>query len=628
MKTGDRATRWAILWVMGVAAWAAQATVAHAAEVTIQASVDRSEVPLNQQVALVLSVEAPDSVPAGQIDLGDTGSLRVTGTRTEDSLSFSFRGGKRQFTKIQKFVYILSPTKTGTTRIGPAKLKYQGKIYSTKAIRIQVVAASKKSSRTRRSSPFGSRSPFPNNFDDFFRSSQDLLNQKEELKEDDIFVRATVSQSAAVVGQQVTVTLRVYSRVGARLASSRWPKLDGFFIVPRDTSRSQADQKYVDGKLYRFLVLAQKALFPIQSGELTIAPIEVEMEISSSPFLPVVSKTLYTKPLTVSVRDLPAAGRPEDFRSGNVGQFSLSGGVDSTEVALNQPVTYTLRLQGTGNIQGVRPPKLPELARFKIFDPTVDVQVGKRGRTVKGTKSFEYILVPLASGTLEIPSLSFSFFDPRQSAYRTLKTKVQQIRVAASKENGKIAAVGAGHEVNILAGAFKPIRFQSALTTYGEPVYRHSWFLPLLLSPPGLYLLVALFAFVRARGRTNSVRNRMRRAWLRRQRRLKQAGRIASTGKAAEFYAELSAALMDAVEARTGIAPAGMTLVEVTGQMEQLGVSSAVAEQIKAEAENCDFGRFAPASSRGDQMQDSLERVRKVIKSLERERVRPQAETT
>jgi hypothetical protein len=418
----------------------------------------------------------------------------------------------------------------------------------------------------------------------------------------------------------------VYSKVGARIIAIRWPKLDDFFSVARDTSGFKTKQKVAGGELYMYKVVDQKALFPLHSGEVEIGPVEVEVGLSSSPFFPEESRTLRTRKTKIKVIALPEEGRPASFQKGNVGAYQLTAALDSNEVNLNQPVTYSLRVQGTGNIQRVRPPDLPDLPRFKVFDPTVDVQVANKGKQVKGFKTFEYILVPLASGELQIPSLEFSCYNPEDGEYHTQRTEPETIKVAASGAVGIVNGAAAGREVNILAGAFKPIRYQSSLFGYGPPFYRHSLFLPSLVVPPCLFLLVLVVTWVRARMGLDTRRSRMRKAWARGRRRLKKARLLVQSGKAEDFYAELKAALMDGVESRIGLASHGVTMDELQARMERAGMSADVSESVRMETENCDFGRFAPSTSRGEQMQASYERVRKLIRILERERVRPLGE--
>ncbi len=599
------------------------APAAGAEEVSFTASVDRAEVGLDEQVRLVLSISASHPDQVKRLKLPDTGGLRLLDRREEEAMSFSFSsGGGQTYKKIKNIILVLRPKKIGKAKIGRASMVYQGKKYTTDPITVRVVQARPKPQRPRRR-PFGFPSPFPDDdpfdspFDDFFE------RRRTEVGEDAIFVKAFVSPDVVVEGQQVTVTVAVYSKVGARIIAIRWPKLDEFFSVARDTTGFKTRQKVVAGEVYMHKVVDQKALFPLKAGDVEIGPVEVEVGIASSPFFPEESRTLRTRKSRIKVIALPAEGRPDSFQKGNVGSYRLTASLDVNEVSLNQPVTYVLRVQGTGNIQRVRPPELPDLPRFKVFDPSVDVQVSKKGREVRGSKTFEYILVPLASGELQIPSLEFSCYDPEDGEYWVQRTEPETIKVAASGAAGVINGAAAGREVNILAGAFKPIRYQSELTGYGRPFYRHSLFLPALVVPPGLYLLILIIGLVRTRMGMDTRRSRMRRAWARGRRRLKTARQLAQSGKAEDFYAELKAALLDGVESRIGLPVAGVTMDELRARMQEAGMSSGVCEAVRTETENYDFGRFAPSTSRGDQMQASFERVRKLMRRLERERVRP-----
>jgi hypothetical protein len=389
---------------------------AGAAEFAFQASVDKTEVALGKQVTLRVAISAPDPDTAKDLKLPDTGTLKVTGTSQEESSSFSLSGGARSFRSTKTIILFLSPTRLGRTRIGRASISYKGKKYRTDPINIRVVKTAKRP----KAQPRRRVRRWPSLFDDdFFRSPfDDRPARRRQISKDDIFARAYLSPDVVVEGQQITVTVMVYSRIYASIASIRWPKLDGFFSVDRNVTRAKMDQKYIDGVLYRTKVIDQKALFPLQPGEVSIGRVEVEVSLSQSPFFPSQELKLRTAPLKVKVVELPDDGRPQDFHRANVGSYQLNAQVDSNQVGLNQPVSYTVEVRGTGNIQRLRPPELPDLPRFKRFDPTVDVNVSKRGRRVRGSKTFEYILVPLASGKLTIPGLEFSFYDPQAGQYR------------------------------------------------------------------------------------------------------------------------------------------------------------------------------------------------------------------
>ena len=620
-KSG-RARSFAALFLLGLGLAAFDA--AAAGDVTFRASVNRTHVPLDDQVKLTVSVSVPDRRKIGYLELPDTGSLEVVGTSREQSTSFSFSGGTSQYQKFTNTVLTLRPVREGAVTIGPAELKYAGRIYKTKPIKVRVTAK-----RGRARGPSGPTSPFPGlkprGFpgDDWFRDPfDDLVRRPEPVGDKDIFIRAYASPDLVVEGQQVTVTVIVYSRVGARIAGVRWPKLDPFYSVDRDVSKVPTDEKYIDGVRYQYKVLGRKALFPMQPGEYTIGRVEVEVEASSSPFFPAESRTLRSSTIKVKVEPLPAEGMPEGFRRSNVGRFSLNSKVDTNEVNLNQPVTFTLTVRGTGNIQNLRPPELPALDRFKVFDPVVDVKQAKRGSKVKGSKTFEYILLPLASGKLTIPALKFSFYDPETGRYRTLSTRAEEIEVTALGVGDQGPGSGAfqGREFNIVAGAFKPIRFTSSLRGYGPPFYKHPAFVPLLAVPPLAYLLVLLAMLIRGMVRTDSPRSRMRRARTDARRHLKLAGKAAAVGQATDFYVELKDALMQAVESRTGNPSHGLQLADLQRQLTNEAVPADVIDGLVREIENCDFGRFAPAASRGGEMSSALERGGRLMKSLQRMR--------
>ena len=587
-------------------------------EVVFRASVNRNRVSLDDVLRLTISASVPDQQKIDKFELPNTKSLSVIGSTRNESMSFSMSTGRSsQFNRFINTVLTLQPSRAGKVTIGPSVLVYDGKVYKTKAIVVQVLkagsrAAPSKPKRRRRRS-------FPD--DDWFRSPfDDVFSKPQQIGERDIFIRVFVSPTEVVPGQQVTLSLVIYSRVGARVVELRWPKFDGFYLVDRDVSKLGAEEKYIDGVRYQHKVLSRRALFPLKVGEFDLGPIEVEVATSSSPFFPASSRTLRADPPVIKVSQLPPQA-PTDFHATNVGRFSLSAQVDSRKVNLNQPVTFTLQVSGSGNIQNLRPPELPALDKFKVFDPTVDVQVNKHSSQVRGAKSFEYVLLPLSSGKLTIPALSFSFFDTQKKEYQTLKTDPIDLEVIALK-GAQTSSAEVSHEVNIVAGAFKPIRFKSGLEPYGQPFYCERTFIGVIVLPPLLYLLVVLFLLFQRILQADNPRTRMRKAWSDARRSYKQAAQAANSGQAADFYAQLKQSLLHAIASKTGILAGGLQLTELRELLAKQAVSQSVIDEVIGEIENCDYGRFAPAASRGSEMSASLERVGKLTKLLQKDRVR------
>ena len=71
-------------------------------------------------------------------------------------------------------------------------------------------------------------------------------------------------------------------------------------------------------------------------------------------------------------------------------------------------------------------PKLLLGDNFKVGPPAFSFE-GNENTKHSGTQSFEYIVTPLKAGLIDIPEVSFSFFNPEEEKYYTPR----QIHIAS-----------------------------------------------------------------------------------------------------------------------------------------------------------------------------------------------------
>ncbi|MCL1887334.1 MAG: SH3 domain-containing protein [Kiritimatiellaeota bacterium] len=114
---------------------------------------------------------------------------------------------------------------------------------------------------------------------------------------------------------------------------------------------------------------------------------------------------------------LPTTGRPENF-SGAVGTFTLDVQYSRNEVRARDVVTREIRLRGAlDNWAGTLMPDIPGLgADFTVYEP---VEVSRADNPPELVLRQQFF--PLNTNTTEAASPSFSFFDPKAGAYRTLQ---------------------------------------------------------------------------------------------------------------------------------------------------------------------------------------------------------------
>ena len=129
--------------------------------------------------------------------------------------------------------------------------------------------------------------------------------------------------------------------------------------------------------------------------------------------------TLKSNPKHINILPLPQP-QPNDFNQA-IGNFQLaSPSVAESEFIQNEPITLLVKIAGSGNFENIRAPKLLlDENQWRTYNPTSNFEA-KDLLGFEGELNYKYMLVPLVSGSLQLPKVSFSFFNPKQGEYETL----------------------------------------------------------------------------------------------------------------------------------------------------------------------------------------------------------------
>ncbi|MEW5795483.1 MAG: BatD family protein [Candidatus Zixiibacteriota bacterium] len=426
----------------------------------------------------------------------------------------------------------------------------------------------------------------------------------------DFFLEASVDNPRPYVNQQTTLTLKFFIAVqyygSPELVE---PTTTGFWTELLGTKGPY--QQRVNNRTYR-VIERKYALFPTATGEQTIGRATISVTVPArqrtrrpDPFdiFGMLGSgeevQISSRPLTVNVRALPEAGRPGDF-TGTIGRFTFKATPAKREVEVNQPVSVNLTITGVGNIKSVAEPVIPELTDFRVYKASSNESVSKLDDRIGGTKVFEEVFIPKRPGLLEIPSLTFSFFDPEAERYRIVKT--DPIALQVSRGEGYAATPDlpyTGPDIKIGAEA-RDIRYiKTQPGDLGKPR-------ELLLTSP-LYLAVnavpvlALIATVIMRRRREKLSGdigyaRSRRASKEARRRLGQARSLASVSTSEKFFAECSAALLSFIGDKLNVSPHGLTGDRISDLLRDRSADEQLIRDILAFLDQCGFARYAPST--------------------------------
>jgi hypothetical protein len=383
----------------------------------------------------------------------------------------------------------------------------------------------------------------------------------------------------------------------------------------------------------RYRVIERKyALFPTQTGELTIGRATIRTTIAarkrSGSFRRDVFADFFgrgtdvstsSRSVTINVRPLPREGRPTDF-SGTIGRFSVSAVVDKREVEVNQPVAVTFRIKGTGNIKSAGEPNLPELDDFRVYRASSNENQTVVRDKIGGTKTYEEVFIPKRAGTLEIPAIQFSYFDPEQGKYKQAATKAIKIKVQpgegyADSPNLPYSAPG-----QAIGSDARDIRYVHSDLGDLQPIGRLTLFTPLYLVVNGVPVLL-LLGFVTARQwrekrNGNAGHARARAAGKIARKRLARAKSLASVATTGEFFAEINAALTQFIADKLNISPYGLTNDGIRQLLKDKSADETLVVEAMELLQQCDFARFAPGSVSQSDLDTALAKARNVMTAI------------
>lgn len=256
------------------------------------------------------------------------------------------------------------------------------------------------------------------------------------------------------VGEVVPIRVRAFFPQGMRISQISYPRLIGEgCVIPQLKEDPIQNQENVNGIPYTTLTW-ETELSPVKEGE---HPLHLEMDAvqivqqrrmstsmfqNQSPFGNDLfddffgtarKKQLHVSstPQTLKALPLPDEGRPADF-TGTVGTFTIETTVTPQQAEVGEPLSMTVTIRGTGNIDAVEPPSFPASPDWKVYNPApLDEDASGKKR---GEKRFEQAIVAKSDKVNALPALHFSYFNPETKTYEIAKSAPLPLTITAGKQ--------------------------------------------------------------------------------------------------------------------------------------------------------------------------------------------------
>ncbi len=329
---------------------------------------------------------------------------------TDKQVNKGFFQTQKGKTAITNIIYTLSATGTGIKLIQPATIIQGKQKYNCNTVSVNVVAA-------------GSVSlPIPKN-----------INNK-------LYLKLQVTKNKCYVGEPVLATYKLYSAVSTQTEITKNPAFIGFSAVNAlPVQIKPAEYVTVNGIAYEVHTLAKSLLFPLQYGNYTVDKMEVYSKVYPEDAMPgLVAADSFevssvSNAASVEVKALPDLDNNDNYYGG-VGSFNLSAYWNKNRLKRNETGSLIVRLQGTGNFTQITAPEFQWPEGLNSFSPEVkdSVNVTASGR-LTGARYFVYPFKTGKSGIFLPDTIQFTYFDPVQKKYVTLKARPDVVKVSNEK---------------------------------------------------------------------------------------------------------------------------------------------------------------------------------------------------
>ncbi len=392
------------------------------AEVTVRALFNPPRIMLGDSARYVVEIketsntQMPSAEEVTRLPIPSSGGLQLSNGRTSNGgQQTSIFNGKASYSVTQQLIIDAKAPRTGKFTIPTYTFQYRGETLRVPAASLEVI-----------------------------ERTADAPPPTDEL----IFLKVDAPEKL-YVGQTTNITLKMYisDQVMLRNLASFDRSTDGFTIS--ELPDNQESTENFNGRRYRVLSWPF-TITPINSGQQDLNfqfTVSAQLpgqrnrrdpfggSFGNSIFDDFFGRTerynIYTEPTQIEVLPLPTADQPSSF-TGAIGSFALEVYTDREETVQGEPIMLSIEVAGEGNFDRISGPVISENDDWRSYEPESKFTPHTSSDSLRGTKRFDYVMIPEKAGMLTLPEATFTYFDPVAKRYVEMEAPPIQIEVSPS----------------------------------------------------------------------------------------------------------------------------------------------------------------------------------------------------
>jgi len=518
------------------------------------------------------------------------------------SISRSWINGKRKFSLT--YTYILQPNKQGKITINQATITIAGKVYKSEVKTVEVTAAV-----TNPNTP---------------PSASDIASENLHLV-------AEVSKGNPYLNEAVTVVYKLYVSPDIQVSGFQAidnPKYNNFWSQDMPVTKYTTQEGTFNGKSYRYVILKRVVLYPQKTGNLPLEPLSLDVQVQvptqrrdffGGAVYAQTNQRVSAGSKSLTVKALPEEGKPASF-TGAVGDFNFFVTTSKTHLNASESLQAKVEISGKGNLKLFQLPQLNLPSSLEVYEPEHDEKISTNYSGMEGKVSDSYTVVPAYKGKYPVPSISFSYFNPKTEKYHTLNSQEVVINVIQGPSNNvtnsTIVEGSVKKAVETSGEQFSFIKTKTNLTAIGSNYFFKSTSYYLWLLLPLLFIPIAiLFSKKREALARDVVGNKVKKANRLARKYLSAAKK--TLGKKEAFYIALEKALHNYLKAKLKIETSEFSKDKISTLLLEKEIDTSTIEGFLFLLRNCEMARYSPFSN--VQMQQDYTKAGEVISQMDKQ---------
>ena len=413
------------------------AIVAETAQAGVTARVDRNTIDLNESFLLEVVVDTDVSIEP------DISALQAAFDVLQSSQLSNTMIVNNEITRSRTFTYQLMARQTGQVEIPPVIVGND----SSQPIPITV--------REPTQSPPG---------------------------EADVFITAEVDYPETYVQAQVLYRIRVYRAVPTRQPALRDPVFGGSEVLIEIAGDERSYDSVLNGRTYN-VVERVYAVFPQQSGEVTISPARFEARVLRDGRI-TGRKVFESEAQTIIV--LPIPDPPADFPTASWLpardlELTEDWSREPGELAAGEPITRNVVVSALGQLETQIPVLAPPVVDgVSVYPDRPELSRSIEPGGIRGSRKEQYAMIGVNAGTMQLPELEIPWWDVNAGEWKVASLPARAISISSSGELPVIETDPVQTEPVADAAAAEPQSVQSEFWQLVAEVLAVLWLLTLV----------------------------------------------------------------------------------------------------------------------------------------------------